>query len=88
MKKRVRTDVSSRRIRLLSTMCLALSGLFAVLVVANLVAILILADRTFSIVQVPILVVASLLFLGGWRALERLVRTRSVSAPDQTSPPP
>lgn len=77
MSRFIRTDVSSGRIHFLSFMLLILSGLFALLFVANMGVLFVATDKTLFVVQAPILFVLALLSFAGSQALRRLAQARS-----------
>jgi high-affinity Fe2+/Pb2+ permease len=78
----VRAEASAKRIRRVALLLLALSVVFGLLLVANIVVLLIISgDRTVLVVQVGILAVLTVLFVTGAWALQRIASRRAANDP-------
>src|ERR1022692_2511472 len=78
----VRAEASVKRIRRVALLLLALSVVFGLLLVANIVVLLIISgDRTVLVVQVGILAVLTLLFDTGAWALQRIASGSAANDP-------
>jgi high-affinity Fe2+/Pb2+ permease len=78
----VRAEASVKRIRRVALLLLALSVVFGLLLVANIVVLLIISgDRTVLVVQVGILAVLTVLFVTGAWALQRIASRRAANDP-------